>query len=126
MTSAVIDARIVIDHLRGRDEARQYLRGLPELPLLSAVTIAELFAGVREGGERTVLEALLTAFRVVPIDEPIARRGGLYRRRFHRSHGVGLVDALIAATADAMGARLATLNVKHFPMFADVIVPYRA
>ena len=127
MTSAVVlDTCILIDHLRGRNEARQYLRGFPEPPFVPAVTIAELYAGLRDGGERAILEALLTASRVVPVDEPIARRGGLYRRQYHRSHGVGLIDALIAATADATGTRLATLSVKHFPMLADVIVPCRA
>jgi predicted nucleic acid-binding protein len=35
-----------------------------------------------------------------------------------------LADALIAATAEADGARLATLNIKHFPMLPDVLVPY--
>ena len=66
MTSTVVlDTCILIDHLRGRNEARQYLRGFPDPPFVSAVTIAELYAGLREGGERAVLEALLTLFRVV-------------------------------------------------------------
>ncbi len=33
------------------------------------------------------------------------------------SHGLDDIDALIAATAEHHGLRLATLNVKHFPMF---------
>lgn len=35
-----------------------------------------------------------------------------------------LADALIAATAEFHGAWLVTLNVKHFPMLDDVMVPY--
>jgi predicted nucleic acid-binding protein len=38
---------------------------------------------------------------------------------------VGSLGALIAATAEARQARLVTLNQKHFPMLADVIIPYQ-
>jgi predicted nucleic acid-binding protein len=45
----------------------------------------------------------------------IATRGGLLRRDYGRSHGVGLNDALIGATALEMRLQLLTLNVKHYP-----------
>jgi predicted nucleic acid-binding protein len=51
-------------------------------------------------------------------------RCGSFRRQFARSHGTGLLDALIAATAEAHGARLVTCNARHFPMLADLLVPY--
>ena len=35
-------------------------------------------------------------------------------RRLHLSHNLGLIDALIAATALSLGATLCTFNVKHF------------
>ena len=38
-------------------------------------------------------------------------------RLFGRSHSVELGDALIAATAEHHDLKLATLNVRHFPMF---------
>jgi predicted nucleic acid-binding protein len=38
-------------------------------------------------------------------------------RHCRGSHDVQLGDALLAATADHHGLELATLNVKHFPMF---------
>ena len=55
----------------------------------------------------------------------IAQLGGFYRRDVRSSHGVTLLDALIAATAKVHGIRLVTRNVRHFPMLDDVIVPYR-
>ena len=58
------------------------------------------------------------------VDAAIARRGGSLRRTFRQSHGTGLLDALIAATAEAHGARLVTRNLRHFPMLDDVLVPY--
>jgi predicted nucleic acid-binding protein len=41
----------------------------------------------------------------------------VWSRVFAPSHGLDDVDAIIAATAEHHGLRLATLNVKHFPMF---------
>ncbi|TFG89271.1 MAG: type II toxin-antitoxin system VapC family toxin, partial [Hyphomicrobiales bacterium] len=41
-----------------------------------------------------------------------------------KSHGVGLADAIIAATADSENAELKTLNVKHYPMFKGLTPPY--
>jgi len=119
-----IDTDVLIDYLRGQPEAIAYLEGLTDPLLVSAVTVAELYAGVREGADRKALENFLIPFLVVPVDEAIARQGGLYRRDFGKSHGTGLADALIAATAELRHATLVTLNKKHFPMLT-VLVPYQ-
>ena len=120
----VVDSDVAIDYLRDRAEAVAYLDNLKEGQLLSAVTVAELYSGVRDGDERTALDAFIAAFEVVPIETPIAIQGGLFRRDFFKSHNVGLADALIAATAVVRQATLVTLNKKHCPMLATVIVPY--
>ena len=38
--------------------------------------------------------------------------------------GIGLGDYLIAATTDVKGYQLATLNVRHFPMFKGLRPPF--
>ena len=120
----LVDTDVLIDYLRGVPQAVDFLEEAPEALLISAVTVGELFAGVREGAERAALATFLSAFEVVPLDREGAEKGGLYRRDFGKSHSVGLPDALIAASAETRGARLATLNRKHFPMLPDVLVPY--
>src|SRR5690348_1204635 len=99
-TPLLIDTDVLIDYLRGRAEAVTYLEGLQEPLLVSAVTVAELYAGVREGAERTALGQFLAAFEVVPVDQAIAVKAGLHRRDYGKSHATGLADALIAATAE--------------------------
>jgi hypothetical protein len=120
----LVDTDVLIDYLRGVPQAVDFLEEAPEALLISAVSVGELFAGVREGAERSALDAFLGAFEVVPLDRESAEKGGLFRRDFGRSHNVGLPDALIAASAELRGARLVTLNRKHFPMLPDVLVPY--
>jgi predicted nucleic acid-binding protein len=120
----LLDTDVLIDYLRAQAQAVSYLEGRTETLLVSAITVGELFAGVREGKERTALSAFLSAFEIVPVDAVIAERGGLFRRDYGRSHSTGLADALIAATAEHVQASLVTLNRKHFPMLSDVHIPY--
>jgi predicted nucleic acid-binding protein len=120
----LIDTDILVDYLRGNPAAVAFIESRSEDLLASVISVAELFAGVREGRERAALESFVAAFNVVPVDREIAERGGIYRRDFLRSHRIGLADALVAATADVMDADLATLNVKHFPMRPRLRPPY--
>jgi predicted nucleic acid-binding protein len=119
----LLDTDVLIDCLRGRIEALVYLRTRSKPIMISAVTVAEVFAGLREGEERREVEHFLALLEIIPVDTEIARKGGLYRRDYGRSHGVGLADALIAATASIHQARVVTLNARHFPML-EVEVPY--
>ena len=121
----VVDTDVLIDYLRDRTEAVAYIDALSEPVLMSVVTLAELYAGVREGSERLFLDMFVSVFEMVAVDSEIARLAGLFRRTYGKSHNLGLPDALIAATAQTRKARLVTLNRKHFPMLADVVVPYQ-
>ncbi len=120
----LIDTDILIDYLRDRPEAVSYINNLTEPLCVSVITVAELYAGVREGEERTRLNTFMLAFSIIPVDAAIAVAGGLLRRDYGKSHGTGLADALIAATVQLRGFRFAGLNRKHFPMLADMITPY--
>lgn len=120
----LLDTDVLVDYLRGRTEAAAYLEARTEPLLISVITMAELFAGVRDGKDRRLLEHFLSAFEIVDLTGEIAREGGLYRRDYGPSHGVGLADALIAATAALRPARLVTLNARHFPML-ELEVPYQ-
>ena len=119
----LLDTDVLVDYLRDREEAVAYLESHTESLLISAVTVAELYAGVREGVERHRLAEFLAVMEIIPVDAAIAQKGGLYRRDYGPSHAVGLADTLIAATAELHQARLVTLNARHFPML-EAEVPY--
>lgn len=125
MAQLLIDTDVLIDYLRDQAESVRYLEGLTPPLSVSAVTVAELYAGVRDGTERAVLDQFIDSFQVVAVDKEIAIRAGIIRRDFGKSHGTGLADAIIAATAEAQQANLVTLNNKHFQMLKDVVVPYQ-
>lgn len=120
----LVDTDVLVDYLRGDPDAVTFLESRDEVLLVSAVTVGELYAGVRDGAERVALDAFLGAFEVVPLERTIAERGGLPWRDFGRRHGTGLADAFIAATAELRHATLVTLNRKHFPMCRELRAPY--
>lgn len=127
-TLVLVDTDVLIDVLRGYAPAVSFLRDYSERIIVSAIVVAELYAGVRgakDEAEQTALENLLELFRTVPVRGDIARLGGLYFRDYGPSHGVSLPDALVAATAVLEGAALKTLNVKHYPMFEGIEPAYR-
>lgn len=101
------------------------MRRLETRPSLSVITVAELYAGVRNESEHRRIEALPALLHVRDVDVEIARLAGRYRLQYRTSHGVGIPDALIAATAQVHGARLVTRNARHFPMLDDVLVAYK-
>ena len=123
-TPLLFDTDVLIDYLRGRTEAVEYLDTLSAPLVLSVITIAELYVGVRDGAERIQLDSFVSAFGSIPLDRDIAVTGGLYRRDYGKSHGTGLADALIAATVTTRGLTLVTLNKKHFPMVTALVAPY--
>jgi predicted nucleic acid-binding protein len=83
-----------------------------------------LAARVRGDEERQRLDTALGLFRTHAVNGEIDRAGGLLKLGRGPSRGVGLADALIAATVQAHGLVPVTYNRKHFPMLDDVIKPY--
>jgi predicted nucleic acid-binding protein len=122
----LVDTDVLIAHLRGVEAARDWLkRERADGPLaLSVLSVAEL-TGAMRSTERREVWALLASLRTEPVTELIARRGGELMRQYRRSHqGIGVVDFLIAATAEVRGLVLATLNVRHYPMFPGLERPF--
>lgn len=120
----LIDTDILIDYLKAEPAAVEFVETHIDQVLISSVTVAELYQGVRNDKERDALDDFLSAVRVLDTDFAIAKSAGLYRRQYKASHNSGLADCLIAATAAEHRIPLKTLNTKHFPMLSDVEAPY--
>jgi hypothetical protein len=122
--SILLDTDVIVDFFRGHPKAVAFMNNHSDRIILSAIVVAELFAGVKGDAELSALEEFVSIFRVAPVNVEIAKAGGLYRSRFGKSHGVGLADAILAATAEAENAELKTLNIKHYPMLKGLTPAY--
>ncbi len=110
---------------RGYHKAVDFINAQSSRIVLSSVALAELYAGVKSDNEIVALDRFISLFRVIPVSPEIAKAGGLYKRDYGKSHGVGLADALLAATAEIENAELTTLNIKHFPMIKGLAPAYQ-
>jgi hypothetical protein len=117
--TVLIDSDILIEVSRGRniDVVSRWieLSSSDAAVLYSPVSVAELWAGARPK-EHDALRNLFQALTCAPIDEDVGRQAGAYLRRYRRTHGTEVADALIAASAVANNAELWTRNRKHYPM----------
>lgn len=123
--SFLLDTDVLIDFLRGYSTAVDFVTTNSHKILLSTIVVAELYAGVKGSSELTALDHFVSLFPVIPVTYEISRAGGFYKRDFAKSHGVGLADAIIAATCESENAALKTLNVKHYPMIKGLKPAYK-
>ena len=121
----LLDTDVLVDFFRGHSKAVGFVNDHSDQIILSSIVIAELYAGVKGDAEQTALEDFVSLFRVVPVDAAISKTGGLYKRDYGKSHGVGLADAILAATATDEDAKLKTLNTKHYPMLKGLRPAYK-
>jgi predicted nucleic acid-binding protein len=121
----LFDTSILIAHLRGDERATRLLLGTPGAERAASVLARIEIEGGMRSGERRSVASLFGVLQLLPVTDAVARRAGELLRTYRGSHpGVDLVDYAVAATAEIHGASLATLNVRHFPMFEDLRPPY--
>ncbi len=125
MSKILVDTDVLIDYLRGRDEAVALITSTDRTILISSLTVAELYAGIKGDDEEKTLEEFLGTLTVISVTSSLAKAAGRYRKQYMKSHSVGLADAVIAATAMQEGALLKTLNIKHYPMMEGLQPAYR-
>lgn len=124
MADTLLDTTIVVDFLRGRQPALSFVAALSSRPHVSVVTLAEICAGLRSQRGETAARGFFATCRAWPVTAAIAEEAGAQVRHYGRSHGLDLAGAMIAATSLHHGLALATLDIKHFPMFPRLKTAY--
>lgn len=117
------DTCILIDYLRGKEEAKARLsRDRANGLGMSSVTYMELMVGAKNKREVGVIKKAFKDFEVIEISESISIKAKNLIEKFTKSHGLLIPDALIAATALELGVPLCTLNVKDFCFIPDIVL----
>lgn len=119
MAGVLLDATVVIEYLRQSPDIVDRVERLldsGDVAYTCAIVVEETIRGLRTEEEGRA-RSLFSGLRDVPLGTREGWRAGTWRRDFAK-RGVTLsqADCLIAAAAVSIGARLATANVKDFPM----------
>lgn len=128
MDEFLIDTDVWVDLARKHPHAISFFEHLPAdaAIYLSVITKMELIAGCRNKAEQRKVEHLLKDFSLLPIRAEDSLLAGDLYARYRLTHGVGILDCLIASTALGRKIVLFTKNEKHFAIFPGVTVrkPY--
>lgn len=119
MSRYLLDTDVLIHYSKGREPETGRIQAMiasgDELGV-SAVTIAEFFAGLAPGSHPT-WHQFIAALKHWPVTYEDGVQAGRFRYDFARKGQVlPTVDALIAAVAQGQNAILVTNNPRHYPM----------
>jgi predicted nucleic acid-binding protein len=121
----LLDADVMVDVARGYPPAGAWLMGLGPVGLPGLVAM-ELLQGCQNLIIQRRLEKQLKQYPLYWPTLADCQRGYQDFAAYRLSHGLGLIDALIGATAVGYGQTLATFNVKHYAVIAGLttVQPY--
>lgn len=122
----ILDSDVLIDVLRGHRPAVDWFANLEDLPSVPGFVVMEL---IQDAGSKQRVRKEMKLVEPLPVVWPTQAHCGRALaefREFHLSHGLGLLDSLIAACAIGHSATLLTFNAKHYRVIADLSVeqPY--
>ena len=123
----LLDSDVMVEVLRLHPPALTWLAGLGGASVgLPGLVAMELLQGCRNLHEQRNLDSRIRQFVLHWPSKHDCQRALADFATFRLSHGLGLLDALIAHTAVGAGEPLATFNVKHFSVVASltVVAPY--
>ena len=123
----ILDSDVLIEILRSNAQTAAWVAGQAstgEALRYSPVSRAEIGAGMRAGEEKRIV-AFFAGLNAVTIDATTGELAGERLRRYRRSHGLELGDALIGASSLQYGERLATFNRRHYPGISRLASPDR-
>jgi hypothetical protein len=125
VSRVLVDTSVLIDGTRGVPAAVTFLRDSVDVGELWSVTPVrtEVLWSVRPD-ELAAMRRLFGSIYWLEVSESIADRAGYFGQRYGKSHGLDVVDAIVAAAAEMIDGTLATTNVRDFPMFPGLRRPY--
>ena len=122
----LVDTDVLIDVQRGHPPAVAWFSALAAPPAVAGIVVMELIQDARNAVEvRQALKLVAPMQTVWPSEAECAAALSDFAT-YHLAHGLGLLDALIAACAVGRSATLYTFNVKHYKAIPRLVVaqPY--
>jgi predicted nucleic acid-binding protein len=120
----LVDTDVLIDVQRGHPPALTWFAGLTVLPAVPGFVVMELIQDARNRREVRQVLKLVAPLQVVWPSEADCARALSDFAVYHLSHGLGLLDAVIAACALGLSATLYTFNDKHYGAVPGLVMAH--
>jgi predicted nucleic acid-binding protein len=122
----LLDTDVLIDVQRRHPAALTWFNSLSTVPAVPGFVVMELIQDARNAGEVAAALKLVAPLNIVWPTEIDCASALANFSAFHLSHGLGLLDALIASWAVGLNATLCTFNKKHFGVVPRLVTsqPY--
>lgn len=123
----VVDTDVLIGALRGEDRTATWLASIePQALGIPVLVLMEILLGARDKQEQRVVSEELARYVNLHLESGDSQNAQQWFEQFHLSHGIGIMDSLIAAVAVRVGKPLYTFNLRHFQVIPglDARVPY--
>jgi predicted nucleic acid-binding protein len=123
----LLDTTIIIDIFKGYQPAIDWLKSESDKNIaISGFTVFELLQGARNKEEMLMLQKKLEEFPIFWPSEDDCNRALVTFSNLFLSHGVEVIDTLIAHTAINLDVPIVTLNKKHYEPISGlkVVIPY--
>lgn len=121
MSNYLIDTNIIIDYLRGKSKAKDFLES-QNIKTISFITAGEIYQGAISKKELKLITQALSEFSIIPCDSQISTLALDLLSQYVLSHHLLILDAIIAATAIKNNLALLTGNYKHFSFISNLKV----
>jgi len=116
----VCDTDVMIDYWNSNSKRHIYTKqildeeiGIDNI-IISAITRMELLMGAANKSEESKIKKELNRFNTALINNDITLEAIELFEMYRLSHGLGIPDCLIAATAKILGVELYTYNLKDY------------
>src|SRR3972149_3161482 len=110
----LLDSSLFIDLIRKYPPAIEAFKKVLSRQSTSTVAKLEIVAGLKTKKEIKSVEKMLEdlQIKVLPVNEEVTETSEKIFLKYYHSHGIGILDSLIAATALVHNEELVTRNTK--------------
>lgn len=123
----ILDTDVLILLEKENPAAIGWYSGLVETPFVAGFAALELLNGSENAADLRRIELFLKDFMLLWPDEAALDRAALEYGALRLSHGIGVLDMLIAVSAISHAEDLVTFNVRHFRAVPGLVTfqPYQ-
>ena len=123
----LVDTDVVIEFIRGNPKAAQWFQAQKDKVMgIPVIVRMELIQGVRNRQELRALLKELDKYETAHLETGDTIKALKWFEDFYLSHGLGIMDCLIAAPAIRLRRPLYTFNVRHYRVIPglDARIPF--